>query len=163
MAEILARLDRTGLRVLCGMPNERGMYICPGELARIAVMGDTPTLRADGHLEWEGQDKRVLCMLAGWKMRGRGHLTLNNHSIRLQRVAAAKISRGELAPDQLVPQGRPRTRRPIPEEQDVNRQVYGLPPGYFPIFPGPLGILADCPRCGHVSTMTTARLRVASR
>jgi hypothetical protein len=140
--ELLARLDRaTGLQVLCGMPT------CRGVLARVAVV----------------DDRRLLCMLDGWKHKARGHWTLNNHSVHLQKVATTEVSRGDLAPDQLVGRGRPRNRRPIDraEERDANRAAFGLSSDNYVIQPWPSGILADCPRCGHVNTLTAAQLRVA--
>ncbi|HEY8755285.1 MAG TPA: hypothetical protein VIN65_02895 [Candidatus Dormibacteraeota bacterium] len=135
MVEILARLDRTtGMQVLCGMKNERGMHTCRGEVAHIEIV--------DG--------KRVLSMLDGWKQRGSpNHFTLNNHSVRLRKVAHVKVSRGDLAPDQFAGQGRPRTRREAL--------------GDWAIFPAKGIILADCPQCGHVNTLTGSALRVASR
>lgn len=148
--EILARL--VGNKVLCGMPNEHGRTTCRGELARVE--------------EW--RDKRLLCIPDGWKQKARGHFTSTNHSVALRQVATGKVRRGDLDADQLARQGRPRNRRPIdrPQERDAYLAGYGLTSVSAVIeiefFPA-AGILADCPRCGHVNTVMASRLGVAQR
>jgi hypothetical protein len=145
--EILARL--VGNRVMCGMPNEHGDTICRGELARVE----------------ERLGKRLLVIPDGWKQKARGHFTLTNHSVRLRDVATSKVSRGDLASDQLIGRARPRNRRTHgSQEPDANLATYGLASvsGAFEYIPA-AGILSDCPRCGHVNTLTASLLRVAAR
>lgn len=143
MSELFARLDSTGLRVLCS----GGDRTCRGELARVAII--------------EG-DKRVLCMLDGWKQ-ARGRWSESNHSARRRRGAEAAVALGSLAPEQLVARARPRFRQPIPAERDTNRTVYGLASNNYVVFPLGEGILATCPRCGHDNRLSATHLRVATK
>jgi hypothetical protein len=144
--EILARLDRaTGVKVLCGSVGNT----CRGELGRVDVIAN---------------DQRVLCMLAGWKQKARGHFTLNNHSKPRGAKATAAVRRGVLPRGQLASRRRASFRQRIPTELDTNRIAYGLEPDVFVIESIPAaGILADCPVCGRVNTLTAAKLRVAPR
>ena len=142
-----ARLDnKTGLRVLCGAKDDDGRYTCRGELARVAV------LKAD---------RRVLCMLDGWKHKARGHWVLNAHSARRLAGAESAVSRGLLSAEQLAERSRPRFRRPIPVGSDANAAGYGLSADNYVVFPGTAGILADCPRCTRTNVLTETALRVA--
>jgi hypothetical protein len=147
--EVLARLDKTtGLRVLCGAVGGT----CRGELARVAIL--------------EG-DRRVLCMLDGWRRsapdaEGRRHWMVNNHSVARAAKATAAVRRGALSVDQLEARRRPRFRQPIPENRDVHRSAYGITPDNYVIDPVPkLGILADCPLCGRVNLLA-AKLGVVA-
>jgi hypothetical protein len=151
MPEILAR--RVGEKVLCGMPNKHGIPTCGGELAR--VQG------------WQGKPL-LLVIPDGWKQKARGHWALTSHSVSLRGVAASKVSRGKLAPDQAVARARPRNRRPIDraDERDAYLAGYGLGSvsAVFEAISIPsAGILSDCPTCGHVNTLRAAPLRLRHR
>jgi len=146
-----ARLDRkTGLRVLCGAHDEDGRHTCRGELARVAVLKD---------------GRRVLCMLDGWKHRGRGHWILNNQNLRRVSEARAQRARGLLTAEQFAAHSRPRFRRPretsrVLTSGDPNATVYGLKVDNYVVYPRSVGILADCPECLKTNVLAAAALRV---
>lgn len=141
--ELFARLDSTGLRVLCSS----GERTCRGELACIQIV----------------KGKRLLCMLDGWKHVRGGRWAESNYAGRRRRGAEAAVAKGSLAPDQLYDRGRPRLRQSIPEASDVNRTVYGLAADNYVVFPLGTGILATCPRCGHDNRLSAPHLRVATK
>jgi hypothetical protein len=153
MPEILAR--RVGEKVLCGMLNKHGIPTCGGELARVE--------------EWHGIP--LLCIPDGWKRKPfkvLDHWALTSHSVSLRDVAASKVSRGKLEPNQAVARARPRNRRPIdrPDRRDTYLVGYGLRSvsAVFESISIPAaGILSDCPQCGHVNTLKAAPLGIASR
>jgi hypothetical protein len=158
---VLARLDRaTGLKVLCGSIGNT----CRGELARVAIVPAAVTFE---ERELTPGD-RLLCMLDGWVKHPPlipgepPRLTLSDHERqRAQRVTAA-VRRGEADRELLADARRPRHRRPITNVEDfdtihlysggqVIRDILRL---------GHAGILADCPLCPRVNTLTAEQLRV---
>lgn len=147
MPELFARLDKTGLRVLCSS----GDRTCRSELARVAIQPD---------------GVRVLCMLDGWKQKNRldirEHWLETNHSARRRRGAEAAVALGSLAPDRLHARGAPQRRRPIDSPDECDRlEASARGKDNIVALPGPEGILATCPRCDHENTLSAAHLRVA--
>src|SRR2546422_11188646 len=130
-----ARLDReTGLRVLCGA-RLNGRFICGGQLARVGVL--------------EADATRLLCMLDGWRHRGRGHWIVNNHSVRQRAVGQRPRFRR-----------RRETSRSSPADPNLAAFPSLGPTDNYVIQPWPTGSLADCPRCGRTNVLTAEHLRV---
>lgn len=159
---VLARLDgKTGLRVLCGSIGNT----CRGQLARVAIVPKAVTW--EGHVLLAGD--RVLCMLDGWVRQpaavtgGLPCLTLSKSARERSESAAAAVRRGVLDREQLVGR-RPRHRRPITHVEDFDGVIQLYSEGQVIrdiIFLEPEGILACCPMCPRVNTLTAAKLRVA--
>jgi hypothetical protein len=159
---VLARLDgKTGLKVLCGSIGNT----CRGELARVAIVPKAVTW--EGHVLLTGD--RVLCMLDGWVRQpaavtgGLPRLTLSKRERQRPRLATAAVRRGVLDREFLASRRRPRHRRPITHVEDFDGviQLYSEDQVIRDIiFLEPDGILADCPLCPRVNTLTASKLRV---
>jgi len=170
---LLAHLDKTGLRVICG----GGGNTCREELARVLVIGPAgpqwpSTIERYGQLarivftdptdtldltERCQPGDRVLCMLTGWAATDDGrHWTLTRHAAQRAAKATAAVRRGNLDPANLDAR-----RRPRGHHSDFKVRRFGLERETFlPL--DPEGILADCPRCHRTNLLLAANLHVVS-